>query len=145
MGKVVKTIPTVGFNVEEIKYKEMNFVIWDVGGQYELRVLLKHYYQNTDEVILVEFSSDRNRIGEAAEEFNQIFENEEHKDSTILVISNKQDIIVSLNTGEITEKLGLEKIKIRNLIVQGTYSINGQKLKEELDWLFSVFKLRERE
>ena len=110
MGKVVKTIPTIGFNVEEIKYKEMNFVIWDVGGQYELRVLLKHYYQNTDEVILVEFSSDRNRIGEAAEEFNQIFENEEHKDSTILVISNKQDIIVSLNTGEITEKLGLEKI-----------------------------------
>ena len=32
LGEVVTTIPTIGFNVEEIKIKKKKFVMWDVGG-----------------------------------------------------------------------------------------------------------------
>ena len=32
LGEQVHAIPTVGFNVEEVKYKNLTFTMWDVGG-----------------------------------------------------------------------------------------------------------------
>ena len=32
-NEAVQTIPTVGFNVETVKYRNISFVVWDVGGQ----------------------------------------------------------------------------------------------------------------
>ncbi|CAI9756282.1 unnamed protein product [Fraxinus pennsylvanica] len=32
LGKIVTTIPTIGFNVETIEYKNISFTVWDVGG-----------------------------------------------------------------------------------------------------------------
>ena len=32
LGEVVTTIPTVGFNVETVEYKNLSFTVWDVGG-----------------------------------------------------------------------------------------------------------------
>jgi len=31
LAEVVTTIPTVGFNVETVEYKNINFTVWDVG------------------------------------------------------------------------------------------------------------------
>ena len=33
----VNTIPTVGFNVECVSYKNVKFNVWDVGGQDKIR------------------------------------------------------------------------------------------------------------
>lgn len=33
LGEVISTIPTIGFNVEELNYKTIKFMVWDVGGQ----------------------------------------------------------------------------------------------------------------
>ena len=33
LGEVVTTIPTIGFNVETVEWKNINFTVWDVGGQ----------------------------------------------------------------------------------------------------------------
>lgn len=33
----VTTIPTIGFNVETVQYKKINFTMWDVGGQDKVR------------------------------------------------------------------------------------------------------------
>ena len=43
MGEAVQTIPTIGFNVEELNYKTIKFQVWDVGGQEKLRNLWTHY------------------------------------------------------------------------------------------------------
>ena len=37
LDEIVNTIPTIGFNVEDVKYKNLNLTIWDVGGQGLLR------------------------------------------------------------------------------------------------------------
>ncbi|WP_337970403.1 ADP-ribosylation factor-like protein, partial [Virgibacillus salexigens] len=47
LGEVVTTIPTIGFNVETVDYKNISFTVWDVGGQDKIRPLWRHYYQNT--------------------------------------------------------------------------------------------------
>ncbi|KOB51994.1 ADP-ribosylation factor-like protein 1, partial [Operophtera brumata] len=31
--EVVTTIPTIGFNVEQVTYKNLKFQVWDLGGQ----------------------------------------------------------------------------------------------------------------
>ena len=33
LNEMVTTIPTVGFNVENVKYKNLDMTIWDVAGQ----------------------------------------------------------------------------------------------------------------
>lgn len=47
LGQSVTTIPTVGFNVETVTYKNVKFNVWDVGGQDKIRPLWRHYFQNT--------------------------------------------------------------------------------------------------
>lgn len=47
LGEIVTTIPTIGFNVETVEYKNISFTVWDVGGQDKIRPLWRHYFQNT--------------------------------------------------------------------------------------------------
>lgn len=37
LGEVVTTIPTIGFNVETVEYKNISFTVWDVGGQDKVK------------------------------------------------------------------------------------------------------------
>ena len=45
LGEVVTTIPTIGFNVETVEYRNISFTVWDVGGRDKIRPLWRHYYQ----------------------------------------------------------------------------------------------------
>merc|ERR1719451_223836 len=66
LSEVVTTIPTIGFNVETVEYKNISFTVWDVGGQDKIRPLWRHYYQNTQGLIFVIDSNDRDRIEDAS-------------------------------------------------------------------------------
>merc|ERR1712230_298567 len=72
LGEVVTTIPTLGFNVETVEYKNISFTVWDVGGQDKIRPLWRHYYQNTQGIIFVVDSNDKERVGEAKDELNRM-------------------------------------------------------------------------
>jgi len=138
MGETVKTIPTIGFNVETLEYKGLNFTVWDVGGQDKIRVLWKHYYQNTDGLIFVVDSNDRDRVEDAAEELKKMLAEDELKDCVVLVMANKQDLSGAMSRNEVTEKLGLQQLKGKQWLVQGTSATTGQGLKEGLDWMAGV-------
>lgn len=42
-GQTITTIPTIGFNVETIKYQNIQLTIWDIGGGDKIRALWRHY------------------------------------------------------------------------------------------------------
>jgi ADP-ribosylation factor protein 1 len=90
LGENVTTIPTIGFNVETVEYKNINFVVWDVGGQDRIRPLWRHYFIHTQAVIFVVDSNDRDRIMEARDELHRMLNEEELKDAALLVFANKQ-------------------------------------------------------
>ena len=92
LGQFVTTIPTVGFNVETVSYKNVKFNVWDVGGQDKIRPLWRHYYTGTQGLIFVVDSADKERIDEARREFHRIVNDREMKDAIILVFANKQDV-----------------------------------------------------
>jgi small GTP-binding protein len=135
MGETVKTIPTIGFNVETLDYKGLEFTVWDVGGQDKIRVLWRHYYAGADALIFVIDSNDRERIDEASQQLNKMLDEDQLKNVVLLVFANKQDIPGAMKPSEVSDKLELKSIKGKSWLIQGTSATNGQGLKEGLDWL----------
>ncbi|NP_001187988.1 ADP-ribosylation factor 4 [Ictalurus punctatus] len=135
LGEVVTTIPTIGFNVETVEYKNISFTVWDVGGQNVIRPLWRHYYQNTMGLIFVVDSSDRERVQEAALELQMMLEEDALRDAAVLVLANKQDLPNAMPVHEMTERLRLHALKGRPWYVQSTCATKGTGLYEGLDWL----------
>ncbi|KAH8742183.1 ARF1/2 like small GTpase [Cryptosporidium ryanae] len=135
LGEVVTTIPTIGFNVETVEYKNISFTVWDVGGQDKIRPLWRHYYSNTDGLIFVIDSNDRERINDARDELSRMLGEDELRDAVLLVFANKQDLPNAMSATDITEKLQLSGIRNRNWFIQSTCATSGDGLYEGLDWL----------
>ena len=97
------------------RYKNISFTVWDVGGQDKIRPLWRHYYTNTQGLIFVVDSNDRDRIGEAHDELHRMLAEDELRrcarssdhstvrpasdvacvcvgSALILVLANKQDL-----------------------------------------------------
>jgi len=142
LGEVVTTIPTIGFNVETVEYKNISFTVWDVGGQDKIRPLWRHYYQNTQGIIFVVDSNDQDRLDNdnnsetsAKEELHRMLAEDELRDAVLLVFANKQDLPNALSVQKITEKLNLNNVKNRAWYIQATCATTGDGIYEGLDWL----------
>ncbi|CAG8448591.1 2157_t:CDS:10 [Diversispora eburnea] len=140
LGEIVTTIPTIGFNVETVEYKNISFTVWDVGGQDKIRPLWRHYFQNTQGIIFVVDSNDRERISEAREELQRMLNEDELRDALLLVFANKQDLPNAMNAAEITDKLGLHSLRQRHWYIQATCATSGDGLYEGLEWLSTNLK-----
>jgi ADP-ribosylation factor-like protein 1 len=114
IGEVVTTIPTIGFNVETVQFKNIKFQVrssrhpirslgffvltlsrfelqvWDLGGQTSIRPYWRCYYADTKAVVYVVDSSDRERIGINKAELLAMLNEDELKDAKLLVFANKQ-------------------------------------------------------
>ena len=140
VGTVVSTIPTIGFNVETVTYKNIKFQVWDLGGQTSIRPYWRCYYPHTQAVIYVVDSSDTERIATAKQEFHAILEEEELQDAVVLVYANKQDLPNALSELEITEQLELADIQNRQWAIFKTSALKGEGLWEGMEWLSNTLK-----
>ncbi|KAI3783887.1 hypothetical protein L1987_42976 [Smallanthus sonchifolius] len=140
IGEVLSTVPTIGFNVEKVQYKNVMFTVWDVGGQEKLRPLWRHYFNDTNGLIYVVDSLDRERISKAKAEFQAIINDPFMINCVILVFANKQDMKGAMAPMEVCEGLGLFELKNRKWHIQGTCALRGDGLYEGLDWLASTLK-----
>jgi ADP-ribosylation factor protein 1 len=131
-----------GFNVETVEYKNISFTVWDVGGQDKIRPLWRHYFQNTQGIIFVVDSNDRERVSEAREELQRMLNEDELRDALLLVFANKQDLPNAMNAAEITDKLGLHSLRQRQWFIQATCATSGDGLYEGLEWLSTNLKRR---
>ncbi|GMF05612.1 hypothetical protein B5S28_g4248 [[Candida] boidinii] len=140
MGEVVKTKPTIGFNVETLNYKNISINMWDLGGQTSIRPYWRCYYANTAAVIFVVDSTDRDRMDVAKKELHLMLKEEELTDAALLVFANKQDQPGALTAAEVSKSLGLVELKDRSWSIVASSAIKGEGLTEGLDWLIDVIK-----
>jgi signal recognition particle receptor subunit beta len=82
-----ETVPTVGLNVEQIKFRGLDFTLWDVSGQATR--LWKHYFDKIDAVVFVVDSSDKDRLGKARSLLHKCFADPELSQVPFLVFANK--------------------------------------------------------
>ncbi|KAH9303935.1 hypothetical protein KI387_008339, partial [Taxus chinensis] len=135
LGEVIRSFPTVGFNVETVEHNNINFIVWDVGGQENMRPLWKQYIGKCKGVIFVVDSYDRERIFEATDMLNRILSEQSLQNVALLVFANKQDFPNAMSCDEIREKLDLKYLRQSHRHVQGCCAISGQGLSEGLEWL----------
>merc|ERR1712032_119689 len=105
------------------------------GGQTKIRPLWRHYFQNTQGLIFVVDSNDRDRIHETKDELHKMLNEDDLRDAVLLVFANKQDLPNAMNAAEITDKLGLHALKQRHWYIQAAIATSGEGLYEGLDWL----------
>lgn len=134
-GEVVTTIPTIGFNVEQVSHRNIKLQVWDLGGQTSIRPYWRCYYTNTDAIIYVVDSADRERIQISRQELILMLEEEELKKSILLVLANKQDMPNAMSLTEVHTALGLEMLKNRTFQIFKTSAIKGDGLDEAMEWL----------
>ncbi|WAR23265.1 TRI23-like protein [Mya arenaria] len=129
-NEFITTIPTIGFNVETVEYKNVKLTIWDVGGQHKIRPLWKHYYFNTQD------SHNTERLDESHNALVKLVQEKELKDASLLIFANKQDLQPCVSIEELTEKFGLFKLCCnRSWHIQACDTNMGTGLQEGLEWL----------
>jgi len=101
----------------------------------KIRPLWRHYFQNTQGLIFVVDSNDRDRVGEARDELHRMLNEDELRDAALLVFANKQDLPNAMNAAEITDRLGLHSLRQRHWYIQSACATSGEGLYEGLDWL----------
>jgi len=136
LGEIVTTIiPTVGFNVETMKYKNLSVTFWDIGGADALRPSWRHYYQGTEGLIYIVDSNDRNRIETARVELWKALDEEQMLKKALLVFANKQDLPNAMSVADLTDKLGLHSMHNCQWFIQAACAPTGDGLYEGLEWL----------
>ncbi|KAK8815210.1 hypothetical protein WA158_003422 [Blastocystis sp. Blastoise] len=135
LNEPISTVPTIGFNVETIQYKNLTFQVWDLGGQTSIRPYWRCYYPNTQAIIFVVDSADTNRINIVKAELTAILNEEELKGVTLLIFANKQDVEGALTAPQLTEALNLSTIRDRKWTIVAGSAKNGTGVTQGFDWL----------
>ncbi|KAF0700321.1 Aste57867_9134 [Aphanomyces stellatus] len=138
LQECVRTIPTIGFNVETFTYKAIEFTAWDIGVHEKARALWRHYYPNTDAIVFVVDSNDRDRMEEATGELHRMMANEaDLRDAKLLVYANKQDLPHAMPCAEMVDAMRLHAFTSskRKWTIQPCTAVTGEGLFEGLEWL----------
>jgi GTP-binding protein SAR1 len=123
----------------------------DVGGHEVVRYLWDEYFPQTDAILFLVDSTDESRLDEANEELRDVMENSHLSGKPILILCNKQDLLSSLNTSQLSKALGLSNGKNKEVHLThdksserpiGLYGVSilcdvhpKNELNEALNWL----------
>jgi small GTP-binding protein len=133
-NEVETTIPTIGFNVETLQLKDLNFTCWDIGGCDKIRPLWRHFMQNLGGIVFMVDSADMDRIDSAREELG-FFLKEASEEVPLLIISNKVDIPRSRPLLDIVRGLQLDEVRTRRWEMIPSCMTLPETAKPCLEWI----------
>jgi len=147
LNENVTTIPTIGFNVEEVSpIKNVTFTMWDVGGQEKIRPLWRHYYQGSEGLLFVVDSSDVQRVAEARDEIFSVLKDEAMDQGVpTVILANKQDLPNALKSWELVDKMGLRELRSNPWHVQEMCALTGDGLYDGIHKLADMVKQYQKE
>ncbi|KAF9149145.1 hypothetical protein BG015_009077 [Linnemannia schmuckeri] len=151
-------IPTIGFNVENIRppFCKEHLVLWDISGQSIQ--LWRHYFLHNEALVFVVDSTDYARIREAKEALWRVLQHQDMAETRfLLVYANKQDRPNAMTVREVMEALDIENLvktatpttgaagaagRRRRWHVQGSSALLGDGLWKGIEWLCAQIKDR---
>eukprot|EP00002_Diphylleia_rotans_P000199 TRINITY_DN100_c0_g1_i3.p1 TRINITY_DN100_c0_g1~~TRINITY_DN100_c0_g1_i3.p1 ORF type:complete len:218 (-),score=46.31 TRINITY_DN100_c0_g1_i3:318-971(-) len=136
LHELVTTIPTIGFNVETVKYRNLTFNMWDLGGRSMTRQLHRLYYQGAKAVIYMIDTMDGDFMSEAADDLSRVVAEESLAHVPILLLLNKQDLPSAMDLEEVKKRFNMEHV-LRNhdWTAVGCSVVTGEGIDEGMDWL----------
>lgn len=151
LNQTASTIPTVGFNVEQVSpFKNVTLTTWDVCGQEKIRPLWQHFYTHCECLVFVVDSADHARMDEARTELHGIVDSPEMTGIPVVVIANKQDLQQALNIEGVARNLGLLtdsgwQTRNHRWHVQGGCALTGEGIHEAMDQVCKMAKQFKKE
>ena len=141
LNEQVCTVPTIGFNVETVTpVRNVSFTVWDIGGQDKIRPLWRHYFRDTDGLIFIVDSADRERFMLAKDELQGILNDPEMDRVPVVVFANKQDLPSANDPSKLAQELGLDNLTRHGWYIQGTSANSGNGLYEGMEQLVRLIK-----
>jgi ADP-ribosylation factor protein 1 len=142
LNENIQTIPTIGFNVESIEYKNRKFYMWDIGGGCGIKNFWSHYMKNSNCLIFVIDISTKDRINEYIESFQFLLD--QHKDIRnipIIIFNNKKNDKKEFESEEILKKVNMPP-EIAPQILEGNV-FSGEGLPELLEYIYNNIEFKE--
>eukprot|EP00744_Colponema_vietnamica_P001735 GILI01002841.1.p1 GENE.GILI01002841.1~~GILI01002841.1.p1 ORF type:complete len:180 (+),score=37.83 GILI01002841.1:63-602(+) len=131
-------MPTQGFNIKSVMHDGFKLNVWDVGGQEAIRPYWKNYFEQTDGLVFVVDSSDRNRMTETTNELKSLLAEDKLARVPLLVFANKQDLVTALPADEIASLLSLQDVSDRPFQIVACSAVTGEGLQEGMEYLVST-------
>ncbi|EIW83385.1 P-loop containing nucleoside triphosphate hydrolase protein [Coniophora puteana RWD-64-598 SS2] len=154
--------PTIGQNMGKISLPSTILNFFDLGGQQGIRSIWHRYYNDCHAVVYVLDARDRERMGEGWEVFNSVLAHPQILNVPLLLLANKQDASDALTVAEIRNEYAdwearrresrprhrksedgdegiwedRHKERIASLDVMGLSALEGNGVREAVDWLF---------
>lgn len=141
--EISQVTPTQGFNVKSLMQNDFKLNVWDIGGQKSIRPYWRNYFDHTDAIIYVIDSSDQKRMEETGVELDQLLNEEKLDGVPLLVFANKQDLLNSLSSEEISEGLNLLNIRDRTWTIQPCSAKSGEGLHDGMEWVMESISISE--
>jgi small GTP-binding protein domain len=131
-GQFVDTTTTIGLNMETIIHKDMELLMFDVGGK--ARSMWSYYFENVDAIIFVVDCQDKERLGIVREEIIRVADAVKNYKCVFLLYLNKQDLKDKLDLKDIVKELGVSDIDHPvDFIFQKSSALTGEGVMEGLD------------
>jgi|TARA_B110000208_G_scaffold180746_1_gene230757 small GTP-binding protein len=132
---VMHTVPTIGFNVEEVIIGNVNIKIFDIGGQDSLRQLWPHYFESASGVAFVIDSADLDRIEQSRNELHTLFSSKDLVGKPFLILLNKQDLPFAKRKNEMIELLQLKRVTSSKWHILECIATKNDQLMTGFMWL----------
>lgn len=149
LGGHLQTIPTLGFNHEEVQFGQLTYKIWDIGGLDKMRPIWRQYCAQADGIVFGVDAANRGRFKEAAEELKKVFSEQRRgkgrgkkkklaagaPDVPLLIFANKQDLTHAASAEQVEEALNLRQLPVKSYKVVECSARLGSNIPEGLKWM----------
>ena len=145
LNEDVQTIHTIGFNVEEINYKDKIIRMWDIGGDDKIKYLWKHYMADSKCIIYVLNLADKERLDYYIEYFNSMLDQlKNYMNIPIIIFGNKFNDKAEFEPEEILKKINFPPEITPPHILKGNVK-TGEGLSDLLDYIYNNIEFNEEE
>jgi len=127
--------PTQGFNIKSVQSSGFKLNVWDIGGQRRIRPYWRNYFENTDVLIYVIDSTDRNRFDETGQELQELLDDDKLSGVPLLVLANKQDLFSAAKASDIADGLQLAQLRGRTWQIQACSAKKNEGVEDGLQWV----------
>ena len=135
-NEIISTIPTIGFNVEDIEYKDRKINIWDIGGGQKIRYLWKNYLIEAKCIVFIINISDKERLDYYIETFNIFLDQyKDYNNIPIVIFGNIFNDKIEFQPEEMLQKSKLPP-EISPFIIKGNI-VKNEGIPELLDHIYN--------
>ena len=143
LNKDVQTIHTIGFNVEEINYKDKIIRMWDIGEDVKKKNLLKQYMADSKCIIYVLNLADKERLDYYIEYFNSMLDQlKNYMNIPIIIFGNKFNDKAEFEPEEMLKKINFPPEITPPHILKGNVK-TGEGLSDLLDYIYNNIEFSE--